>query len=274
MSNLIERVIVGEVSLVDEAANRREILLLKNLGEKPVEKLVKLALDTQLEDEGAIIEKLDGVSEESRDAVLASLRILQAHGEELNSDIMKSLATDFGLPEPVVEKKTEKKVEPPTEEPKVEDLPEDLREYFTKQMEANDTLQERLDKAELRADALERAGRLDEFIRKAKDLGLPGTDSEEFGETLLSIDESTPETYAKLVGVLEDTAKVLKESKLFKAVGSDADGGDTGDAWSRIQKAARQRMADTNGEISFQKAVDQIISEDKDLAKQYLKETR
>jgi len=188
---------------------------------------------------------------------------------------MKSLATEFGVPEPVAQtKKPEDKVKEPAEDPKVEDLPENLREYFTKQMAASDTLQKRLDKAETRADALERAGRLDEFIRKAKDLGLPGTNSEEFGETLLSIDERTPETYKRLVSVLEDTAKVLKESKLFKSIGSDGDSGGAGDAWSKIQKAARQHMADSSEDIGFQKAVDQVMSENRDLAEQYLKENR
>lgn len=276
MPSLIERLLVGEVSLVDEAANRRSLLLLKNLGDKPVDKLVKLALETTLEDEGSITKKLDGVSEDSQNAVLAALRILRGHGEELDSEVMKSLATDFGIPEPKVVPPPPEDKKKETEEPEdaIKSLPEDLQEVFTKQRETNDVLQKRLDKAETRADVLERASKLDDYVVKAKELGLPGANSEEMGEALLTIDENAPEAYKRMISVLESTANVLKDSKLFKSVGSSAPGGGENTAWEKITKRARQREAESNGKINFQNAVDQIMREDRSLAEQYQEETR
>jgi hypothetical protein len=268
----VEDVLVGEVSLVDKAANRRKFLLLKNLGDDPVEKIIKLALDTELDNEGAVTEKLEGVSEDSQNAVIAALRILQAHKEEVSTDLMKSLAPDFGIEIPEVEpKKTE---EEPKKTVDMDKLPEGLREHFAGIQKANEGLQERLEKAEIRADNLERTNRLAEYVTKAEELGLPGVEADTMGEDLLTIDEKAPETFKRLVGVLESTSKVLRDSKLFKSVGKTGTPDGDGSAWDKMTKLARERVSNSDGGISLAKALDEVLRENEELAAQYHKENR
>jgi hypothetical protein len=277
--NEIIDLLVGEVSLVDEPANERPFLLIKNRrGESAVadNQLVELALGTELENEDAIDKKIAELPSDSQEALKGAFRILQAHSENITSDVLKSLAPEMGVeftaPAPTGDKdgeddKGDKPLDTKGLAPEVATVLEALQK-------SNSTLEERLLKSDAKVDDLKRSRRKDIMIAKVRDLRIAKAEPNKLADILLQVEDVSPESADQLREILEATSKVVEESDLLKAIGSDTQGGTDETAWDKLSKAARKMSTESGGEITFATAQDIILKNDRKLAEQYSKENR
>jgi hypothetical protein len=279
MPHEIVDLLIAEVSLVDDPANERPFLLIKNrTGDTTVadNQLIELALGTDLENEEAIDKKIDGLPADSQDALKGALRILQAHRENITSDVLKSLAPEMGVE--FQAEKTEDGGDPPKgKDDGVGDtskLMPEVAAILQALQKSNSTLEERLQKSDAKVAELDRARRKDDMILKVKDLHLAKAEPDKLADALLSLQDSSPEAYDQLSEILTATSAVVVESDLLKAIGSDAAGDATETAYEKVAKAAKKMVENSNGEISFASAQDKVLKQDRDLARQYSEEIR
>lgn len=160
------------------------------------------------------------------------------------------------------------------EENKEEEGKEAIKKASPEVQEEFEKMKERLEKSDKKADAeAEKVDKLSEkiakaeFVEKAKTMPGIGETPEKLADLLLSISKASPEEYPELEKLLEDTSKKIVEGTLLKSVGSDEEG-DTGDAESKIQKAA-EVMKKANPDLSDEQAEEAALEANPDLYKDY-----
>ncbi len=279
MPHEIVDLLIAEVSLVDDPANERPFLLIKNrTGDTTVadNQLIELALGTDLENEEAIDKKIGSLPSDSQEALKGALRILQAHRENITSDVLKSLASEMG-----VEFQAEKQEgggDPPKDKDEgagdTSKLQPEVAAILQALQKSNSTLEERLQKSDAKVAELDRARRKDDMIVKVKDLRLAKAEPDKLADALLSLQDSSPEAYEQLSEILTATSAVVEGSDLLKAIGSDTAGDASETVYEKVAKAAKKMVEDSNGKLSFANAQDTILKNDRDLAKLYSEEIR
>jgi len=135
-------------------------------------------------------------------------------------------------------------------------------------------MKERLEKSDKTAEAeAEKVGKLAEkiakaeFVVKAKTMPGIGETPEKLADLLLSISKASPEEYPELEKVFETASKKIVEGTLLKAVGTDEEG-DTGDAESKIKKAA-EAMKKANPDLTDAQAEAEALEADPGLYEEY-----
>ena len=135
-------------------------------------------------------------------------------------------------------------------------------------------MKERLEKSDKTAEVeAEKVGKLSEkiakaeFVVKAKTMPGIGETPEKLADLLLSITKASPEEYPELEKLLEATSKRIVEGTLLKAVGTDEEG-DTGDAESKIKKAA-EVMKKANPDLTNEQAEAAALEADPKLYEEY-----
>jgi hypothetical protein len=289
---------VGEVSLVDRAANKRRFLLFKQEGSTMEEDILKAVLEADLEDEAQVDEvlKAANISDKGKLAIKGAIRLLQAFKDELPKDVMKTLSGLAGYEYPEPAKK-------PPEEPPVkatakgadgkdgacgtkygplqkadgtldlEQVPEELRPTVELLFKAQQDAVVREAKLEtiLKAERDLRLTR--EFVTKAEAFSHLPIKPEEFGPVLKTIQEKAPEAYDAIEQVLKAADALIVQAGAFKARGSDATTGGK-DAWTAIETKARALLQKADNKLTLAKAVDQICQQEPALYAQYLQEQR
>ena len=227
-----------EVSLVDQAANKRKFPIWKNKESNMDSKILQAVIEQELGDEKALEEWVTKakLSEKGANAVKAAFRILGGFKEELPADVMTKLAALAGMsapaapaapaakPNPFAKKEEEKPVAK-KEEPVAKalaGLPEEVRKALAKEKEARDleikTLTEnnvKITKA-LADQADER--NLDGWNEKARtELShYPGESTEEIAKALHKMDKADPELAASQFKHMKAASDALKNSEIFK----------------------------------------------------------
>ena len=143
----------------------------------------------------------------------------------------------------------------------------EVQEEFKKMKErlekSDETAKTEAEKVEKLAEKIAKA----EFVEKAKKLPGVGETPEKLADLLLTISKASPEEYPELEKILEATSKKIVEGTLLKSVGSDEEG-DTGDAESKIKKAA-EAMKKAKPELTDEQAQEAALEADPKLYEDY-----
>jgi len=287
MARLAELEVV-EVSLVDAPANKRRFLVTKNEGDRSVDELIALILETEAENEAeldAVLAEHD-LPEDTIAAMRGTFRLLNAHRDTVTPEIVKAMMIKSGFltEEPVVEDIVEDVVEDVVEEAVEEaegsddpmaaitkadgtldlsGVPEAVRpalERLWRERHDSDEERKTLQKA---LDDERQEKRTAEFITKAEGLKLPG-DAEMVANLMMKVEDDDPDTYAALETWLTGLSEVVSKSALFRELGNTGDSDNEGSAYDTAQKRATSQGV----------SVDEVLKNDRALAKQVSDEAR
>lgn len=240
-----------EVSLVPKGANKRRFALRKG---DTMDEILKAVLELDLDNEEQIdkILKADGMSDKARAACKAMLKIATGFKDEMPADLMTKLAKLGGY--------AAEKVAKADGEIDFDSIPAAVRPQVEALWKSQREASERVAKAEatLKAERDERTTR--EYIAKAASdyATLPGMKADEIGPVLKALHEASPESAAKLEGVLKGAAEAIKAGELLKQVGRPTSGV-SGSAWAEIEKLADLHVAKGDAGTSRASAVDAVL---------------
>jgi len=242
--NLLVDLVVDRVDLVDEGANSAAFIKLYKRKE----------METGM-DFNEIISKLKSEHAEVIQAELAKAKA------EVPEEIAKELSDTKAELETIkaeLEKFKEeaKKAKEPAQEENFEEVLKNLDPAVQKVFKS---LQAQKEAAEQVAKQLQEQKEEEEAIAKARALKALPVEEEKLVQVVKGVSDDVYE-------ILKSAAKVLEESNLFEEVGKSNAG--TADAWSRIEKKAKE-IAKRDG-ITIEKAISVVINENPELYKEYL----
>jgi hypothetical protein len=231
------------------------------------------------------------LSTDATEALVGIVKLATAYAEQLPSDIFDTLAEASGFEKATDTKKAFPPAKPDTEEEetpeeKIKRLEEEAaaqKKQGSKKMEKSeesDPIKKALDKITKEADIdllpediqgavrplwkanveleqkvqkMEDETRTKEFIAKAAEFThLPKNES--FADVLKEMNEKlSPESYASIEGVLKSADNGLKESGLFKEVGSAA--AIAGTPEGKLQALAKERVAKSDSKLTIEQAM-------------------
>ncbi len=278
--NILEDIIVDEVSFVKKGANKKKFLLKKadepsndNKNEDKLEEIsmkeeiLKAATEVELDNSNDITEAVTKaeISQEGAEAITTVLQILKATAEDLPVEFYPELVTLAGGTLPVTEVEVEKivEVEKKTEEEKTEDLKKEALEALTK--EQREVLEEALaisKAAEVTANeakaALAKSEDLaltKEFITKAeKEFAALPEKADVVGAILKKASVTFEKTeYESIERILKAANDAIASRPDFEATGTIGDG-QAADAYGRVLAAAEE-LRKSNPDMSLAKAI-------------------
>lgn len=238
--------VVDRVDLVDEGANSAAFIKLYKRKE----------METGM-DFNEIISKLKPEHAEIIQAELAKAKT------EVPEEIAKELSdTKIELESTKTElekfKEEVKKSKEPAQEESFEEVLKSLDPAVQKVFKS---LQAQKEAAEQVAKQLKEQKEEEEAIAKAKSLKALPVEEEKLIQVVKGISDDVYE-------ILKSAAKVLEESDIFEEVGKGKGDASTIDAWSKIEKKAKE-VAKRDG-ITVEKAIGVVINENPELYKEYL----
>jgi len=244
--NLLMDLVVDRVDLVDEGANSAAFIKLYKRKEMEADM-----------DFNEIISKLKPEHAEIIQAELAKAKT------EVPEEIAKELSdtkTELETTKAELEKFKEevKKSKEPAQEENFEEVLKSLDPAVQK---AFRSLQSQKEAAEQIAKQLTEQKEEEEAIAKAKSLKALPVEEEKLIQVVKGISDDVYE-------ILKSAAKVLEESDIFEEVGKGKGDASTIDAWSKIEKKAKE-VAKRDG-ITVEKAIGVVINENPELYKEYL----
>ena len=244
--NLLMDLVVDRVDLVDEGANSAAFI-----------KLYKRKERDATMDFNEIIAKLKPEHAEviQEEIAKAKAEVPEEIAKELSDTKEKLETTESELTKM---KEDVNKAKEPAEEENFEEVIKSLDPAVQKVFKS---LQTQKEAAEQIAKQLSEQKEEEEAIAKAKSLKALPVEEEKLVQVVKGISDDVYE-------ILKSAAKVLEESDIFEEVGKGK--GDAGsiDAWSRIEKKARE-VAKRDG-ITIEKAIGVVINENPELYKEYL----
>lgn len=269
----------GEISLVRRGANDKRIALTKSEDDMPLEELLKSVLETEAEGEQALIESLKAakIDDEAIEIAKANYRMQHGFKDKLSEDALAVVVKAAGYwtkarddddddkPFPGAKppfggkKKTkDKKSHVPA------DMPAEMAAIFKTQQEELSVVKKQLDD--------ERRERVrKEYVVKCADeySYVPGMSSEQMGEMLQKAYEVGDDFGKQLEGQWATTSAAVKKSSLMDASGRlVTNGGGGGGPIDKLNAIAKEKA--TKEKISFAKAFDQALVENKPLYDEYL----
>jgi len=267
---------VVEVSFVDLPANRRKFLVTKSDGGNPVEELLALILETDLENEDEIDQALaeTNLDDQSQQALKGAIKLLNAHRENLTPEVVKSLLTKAGFaveetppaePEPEVLYKEDGTLN-------LDGVPEQLRPAIQALWEGKQTAEEMKDDLEKTLKAERNELRKKEVVRKVKEWKVPGASTDELADLMMKAEDEMPEESAILEKVLASVSNLIKNAETLKEIGTGNES-EPDSAYDRAVKKARKLM-DIDPAMSLGVAIDTVFQADRELAEEHQKETR
>lgn len=273
MPNKLENIVTAELSLVPKGAVKKRFFLRKEDAE--VEEIIKAILEKELDLEA--IDKLS-ISDKAKAAIKGAAKLLNAYKDDLTPDVIDVLMECAGVERKKKEKDEDKKKKKPEygyAYPVKKDgtldlevIPEEMRpmvEVLWKEAQEN---KKRADEAVKKAQEIEDKAKQAEFIAKAeKEMGFLPIVPSKLGPILKSIAENLPDIYPEIEGLLKQVSKISEQSKLFKAVGSDAR---DVSAWNAIEAKAQEIIAKEN--ITKEQAIAKVLRQNPELYEVYRRE--
>jgi|LSQX01.2.fsa_nt_gb hypothetical protein len=244
--NLLIDLVVDRVDLVDEGANSAAFIKLYKRKE----------METGM-DFNEIISKLKPEHAEIIQAELAKAKteVPEEIAKELSDTKIELEATKAELEK--IKEEVKKSKEPAQEE----NFEEILKSLDPAVQKAFKTLQAQKEAAEQVAKQLKEQKEEEEAIAKAKALKALPVEEDKLLQVVKGISDDVYE-------ILKSAAKVLEESDIFEEVGKGKGDASTIDAWSKIEKKAKE-IAKRDG-ITVEKAISVVINENPELYKEYL----
>lgn len=260
-----------EISKVDEAANRRKFLVLKNKGSM-MDEILKNVLDVEVEGEDVISKSAD-LSEKQKGALVALMRIASSYRDELSSESVADTLKAAGIELPQAEPVVEQAEETPAQEEEVDvakaaDLPEEVQEVFKAlqdkvekqeqellaQKAAHDKAQEKLLRAEYTAKAKEEFGYLGGY--------------EQVGLALKGLAEHK-ELFAAWEPILKAANEKIEKGNFFteSTRPSDGEGEVQKSAYDKLNERAQELLV-TKKAKSMSQALVMAASENRELAEE------
>jgi len=279
MPSELKDLTVVEVSLVDFPANRRRFLVTKNEGESTVhDEMLALILETDLENGEEVKASLEGVSDGAQEALMGALKLFNAHREEVDTEVLKSMLTKAGI---LDENDDDADDDDDDATPlmkedgslNLDDVPEHLRADIEKLWKSTaenekraDELQEEITKAQEEATKVA-------FIQKAETFTLPAK-ADELGPVLRAISEKCPDEYSFVEDLLTKASTLIAESDLLEEKGGKgADTTSITDAYAKAEKLAEEMVAKSeDGTLTKEKAIDLVFKANPELSQAYVKE--
>jgi len=268
---------VLEVSLVDRPANRRRFLLTKNERDTAVEELIALILETDLENESEIDEVLKNAPEQSRDALKGALKLVNAHREDVSTEVLKSLLVKSGFVVDAVEDGTDDEGDESDAILKddgtvdLEKVPEHLRPMIESLWKERTETAEQVETLKADIAKREEAAEMKTYLSKAEGLKLP-TEDEKFAEVLRAIHKNVPEHEAFIDDLLKKMSNLLAVSKVLDEEGTTGGDNEMLSPYERAAQKAREMVKEQDGAITFEAAIDEVFKADRELSKEYAKE--
>lgn len=252
------------VSLVKHPANEREFLLFKS-EEKTMDELLRIVSETEAANESSMIEVLKsrGYDEDAITAVAAAARVLSAYADQVDADGFKELAKSLGFASEEEEAnitKSELEQLDPVARQKVNELMK-ARAQDEKRLAV---LEEKIAKAA--SDEKRRA-----VSEKVADVELPEFDNDALVDVLVTLEAESADL---IVDGLTKATNIVKSSEVFTEIGSsnESEEDPSDDPFTKIDKLAEELAK--SADISYGDAMDRVMSENPELAVEYLNKTR
>lgn len=255
MATKLKGLLVDRVDLVDKGANPdAHIMLYKRDSGDIINKKEEKAMTFE--------ELMKSLNDDQQAIIKAELDAKDAAALKEKEDALKKAEEDKASVQKALDELKEEvqKAAKPAEDI-LKSVPEEVRKMVE---DAKAEAQAAVKKSQ---DLEDRMAKRD-FIAKAATLeGLP-TDADTFGPVLKNISSAVPEDYKILIDVLEKAANTIKESDLFKTIGSDVDGGATSDVTKRVETLA-QELKKSDSSLTIEQARLKVLEADPNLYKQY-----
>jgi len=266
---------VLEVSLVDRPANRRRFLLTKSERDSAVEELIALCLESDLENESEIDEVLKDAPEQTREALKGALRLVNAHREDVSTEILKSLLVKSGFVVETVEEDVDKKDDTDAilKDDGTVDLqkvPEHLRPMIESLWKDRNTATEEAETLKVEIAKREEVAEMREYLSKAEGFSLP-TEDERFAEVLRTISKTMPDDVEFLDELFTKMSKLVETSEILREAGTTGSD-DVRSAYERAEQMAADMVEESEGAITKEAAMDEVFKANRELAKEYVKE--
>lgn len=287
-ANLLFDMLIEETSLVPYGANDRTFFLRKAANMNP--DTLNAILATGLDNEEAFTAfcSVNEITGEAADALRCVLQIIAAYREALPDGILSSIPTLAGVegemekgeapPEPAVDMvpkadydKVVSELAEVTKAAKANEIPDEAKPFVEQfQKEASEHADE-IKKAHDRIAELEAAHRRSEFVQKAAEFGDLPMEAAELGAIMQGIADHDEALYPKLESLLKAVNESMKESALFKSVGS-SEAPEIGTAEAKIYKMANELVAKSGGSMTKQQAIAKVATENPELYNEYNQE--
>lgn len=268
-----------EVSLVPKGANQRDFLILKNkegnnlmaeqknkvkkdLDKREVGAMLADIWDITTGEALAFMEALDPTEPQDRRAIAT---VVAREYEGLSPvDVMEVLADAEDNPDHYDDEEVR------MEDIAKSDLPDDVINKVETIFKQNQEIKEENEQIKKSLHQAREEQRKKEFVAKAEQFQNLAVDSEEFGEVLKTVADSSEEAFDKVMNVLKSADNILKQNDLFNERGSSLEG-QSGGAWGKIEKTA-QSLMEQDSSLSKEKAINKALKDNPDLYKEYMKE--
>lgn len=290
--NLLFDMLIEETSLVPYGANDRTFFLRKVAKMNP--DTLNAILATGLDNEEAFTAFCaeNEITGEAADALRCVLQIIAAYREALPDNVVGVVPMLAGVeasaegemekdetpPEPAVDMvpkadydKVVSELAEVTKAAKVNEIPEEAKPFVEQFQKEADARADEIKKAHDRIAELEAAHRRSEFVQKAAEFSELPMEAGELGAIMQGISDHDEALYPKLESLLKAVNESIKESALFKSVGS-SEAPEIGTAEAKIYKKAEELVAKSGGSMTKQQAIAKVASENPDLYNEYNQE--
>lgn len=268
---------VLEVSLVDRPANKRRFLLTKREGELAVasEEMIALILESDLENEAEIDEVLKDTPDSAKEALKGALKLYNAHREDLDGAVVKSLLIKSGL---IADEEEEEEEEDEGTDAVVkadgtvdlEKVPEHLRPMIESLWKERTEASEEV--ATLKAEIAKREeeAEMKMYLAKAEGFHLPA-ENDAFAVVLRDVGKNLPDHAQFLDDLFTKMSNLIDVSKALEESGSTG-ATNVQSAWDKADQMAKDLVVQEKGAITYEAALDRVMKENRDLANEYIKE--
>lgn len=287
-----------EVSFVPRGANNRKILLTKSEKGEQMEDILKELLESDLENEGAIDEKIEkSLPDEIRkdkEAVAkvqatmkAAVKLIQSLGKRLDDKDKDKLIGQLGnlagfkkvaKEEPKADPKPPAKTADPKDPVKKEDeMDPKMKAQIETILKASDEKIEKVQKENeaLRVDVKkEQDLRITkEFEDKAKSYGHLGGKSKEIGLLLKEASENLPKAqYEQMVAIFKSSDAKISAGNLFSERGASGGGEEAeGSVYAQVE-VKKEEIMKSNDKLTPEQAEEKVFERYPKLYSQYLDE--
>jgi len=254
-----------ELSLVDKGANNKgRFPIYKEKSIKmELEEIMKSLRESELAEEADLIEyfKKAKLSDQAVEAVKQAMRLLAAVSEEVPADLLEKLANLTGLPMPssnteMKKEETKKMLEEATAVEAVFKARLDAAETENKTLKASlQVIQKQL------ADEKD-ARELESWKQRVEKEAAfcPGKSYADMARTLKALYNTDPTLAEEHFQVLKASSEAIEKSGLLVEKGMrQAQGVDTSDPWSKIEKLAEALVQKSSGPMGLEEAINAVL---------------
>lgn len=270
----------AELSLVRRGANNRRFAVTKGMTNMDVSEVLQSVLATEAEGEQAVIATLKsaGLEGDALDVAVAHYRLQNGFADKVDAEAFGTVAKAAGYlvekTAPKPEKKEPEKKASDSVSHKPAGMPEEMEKVWKSQQDEIAALRAENETNRAELESVKKAAQRRDYVAKCEReyAHVPGMSSEEMADMLIQA-ESVSKSFAEsLEKQWRETAEAVKKSALLRSSGSRGSDANGGDAWSRMESMAKERVEKSAGKIDMAAAVEAVMAENPSLYEEYLAE--